>query len=137
MLIAVPAMRMQSKLPIRLMAMTFLNASRLAAESYEPSLPTVRCAHPMPAELTSTRTGPIDFAISTASTMSSVLVTSTLANAPPISSASSLALVLLQVGDDDLGAALGEQPGDRRADPRRSAGDDCACTTDVHARDDR
>ena len=32
-LIAVAAMRMQSKLPIRLMAMTFLNASRLAADS--------------------------------------------------------------------------------------------------------
>ena len=37
---------------------------------------------------TGTRTGPIDFAISTALTMSSVLVTSTLAKAPPISSAS-------------------------------------------------
>ena len=32
-LIAVPAMRMQSKLPIRLIAMTFLKASRLAADS--------------------------------------------------------------------------------------------------------
>jgi hypothetical protein len=32
-LIAVATMRMQSKLPIRLIAITFLNASRLAAES--------------------------------------------------------------------------------------------------------
>ena len=72
--------------------MTRLKASRLAAESYEPSLPTVRWAQPMPAELTSTRTGPIDLAISTALMMSSVLVTSTLAKAPPISSASSLPL---------------------------------------------
>jgi hypothetical protein len=46
----------------------------------------------MPAEFTSTRTGPIDFAISVALTMSSVLVTSTFANAPPISSARALPL---------------------------------------------
>ena len=46
----------------------------------------------MPAELTSTRTGPMLLAISTALMMSSVLVTSTLANAPPISSASALPL---------------------------------------------
>src|SRR5690606_17862582 len=52
--------------------------------------PIVRCAHPMPAEFTSTRSGPIDFAISTASTMSSVRVTSTLAKAPPISDAISV-----------------------------------------------
>ena len=57
-----------------------------------PSLPTVRWAQPMPAELTRTRTGPIDLAISTASMMSSVFVTSTLANAPPSSSASALPL---------------------------------------------
>ena len=77
-LIAVPATRMQSKDPTRLMSMTFLNASRLAADSRVPSLPTVRWAQPIPAELTRTRTGPIDLAISTAFTMSSVLVTSTL-----------------------------------------------------------
>src|SRR4051794_37944420 len=43
----------------------------------------------MPAELTSTRTGPMLLAISTALTMSSVLVTSTLQKAPPISFANS------------------------------------------------
>lgn len=92
MLIAVAAMRMQSNVPIRLIAMTFLNASRLAAESYVPSLPTVRCDQPMPAEFTNTRSGPMSLAISTALMMSSVLVTSTLQNAPPISSASALPL---------------------------------------------
>ena len=124
---------MQSNVPIRLMAMTFLNASRLAAESYVPSLPTVRCAQPMPAELTSTRTGPIDLAISTALMMSSVLVTSTLANAPPISSASSLPLSSWRSAMTTLAPARGEQAGRRRADPRCSTRDDCACTCDVHA----
>ena len=69
-LIAVPIMRMQSNVPTKLIATTFLNASRLAADSYEPSLPTVRCAQPMPAELTSARIGPIDLAISAALMMS-------------------------------------------------------------------
>ena len=89
-LIAVPTMRMQSNEPTKLIAITLLNASRFAADSYEPSLPTVRCAQPMPAELTSTRTGPIDFAISVALMMSCVIVTSTLQYAPPISLASAL-----------------------------------------------
>ena len=89
---AVAAKRMQSNEPMRLMAITFLNTSRFAAESYEPSLPTVRCAQPMPAEFTSTRSGPMDFAISTALMMSSVFVTSTLQNAPPISFANSCPL---------------------------------------------
>src|SRR6478672_1985960 len=46
----------------------------------------------MPAELTSARSGPMLLAISTALMMSSVLVTSTLQNAPPISSASAVPL---------------------------------------------
>src|SRR4051812_22383959 len=44
----------------------------------------------MPAEFTSTRTGPMLLAISTALMMSSVLVTSTVQNAPPISSANAV-----------------------------------------------
>jgi hypothetical protein len=69
-LIAVPTMRMQSNVPTKLIATTFLNASKLAADSYVPSFPTVRCAQPIPAELTNARIGPIDFAISVALMMS-------------------------------------------------------------------
>ncbi|CAB4368266.1 unannotated protein [freshwater metagenome] len=87
-LIAVAAIRIASNVPTKLMAITFLNASMFAAESYEPSLPMVRCAQPIPAEFTKTRSGPMDFAISTALMMSSVLVTSTAQNAPPTSFAS-------------------------------------------------
>ena len=82
-----------------------------------PSLPTVRCAQPMPAEFTSTRTGPIDLAISTALTMSSVLVTSTLAERAADLVGQRRALVLLQVGDDDLGALARPAAG---PPPRRS-----------------
>ena len=49
-------------------------------------------AQPMPAELTSTRSGPISLAVSTAAMTSSVLVTSAWQNAPPISVASALPL---------------------------------------------
>ena len=69
-LIAVPTMRMQSNVPTKLIATTFLNASKLAADSYEPSLPTVRCAQPIPAEFTNARIGPMDLAISVALMMS-------------------------------------------------------------------
>ena len=61
-LIAVAARRMQLNVPIRLMLMTLLKWSRLKAESYEPSLPIVRVAQPIPAEFTKTRSGPISFA---------------------------------------------------------------------------
>ncbi len=135
MLIAVPARRMQSKLPIRLMAMTFLNASRFAAESYEPSLPTVRCAQPMPAELTSTRTGPIDFAISTASTMSSVL-----GDVDPGERATDLGrpaaspLSSCRSATTTLAPCAASSRADGRADPGGATRDDRACTRDVHGR---
>ena len=83
--IAVPTRRMQSKVPIRLIAMTLENAARSAAEANSPSRPTVRCAQPMPAELTSTRTGPSSSAWAIADSICSVLVTSTGAKTPPIS----------------------------------------------------
>ena len=79
-------------------------------------MPTVRSAQPMPAELTSTRSGAIDLAISTAATMSSVLVTST-RRTPADLRRQLLALLFLQVGDDDLGASFGELPGDGGAVP--------------------
>ena len=44
-----------SKVPIRLIAMTRLNAARSCAESNSPSRPMVRCAQPMPAEFTHAR----------------------------------------------------------------------------------
>ena len=85
--IAVPTRRMQSKVPIRLIAITFENASRSAAELNSPSRPTVRWAQPMPAEFTSTRTGPSSSACAMAASICSVFVTSTGAKTPPTSSA--------------------------------------------------
>ena len=84
-LIAVAARRMQLKVPTRLISSTFLYASRSWAEAYWPSLPMVRVAQPMPAELTRARSGPARSAVSTASMTWSVLVTSTVTNTPPIS----------------------------------------------------
>ncbi|SKX65833.1 Uncharacterised protein [Mycobacteroides abscessus subsp. abscessus] len=95
-LIAVAARRMASKVPIRLIAMTFLYASRLCADANSPSLPTVRCAQPMPAELTSTRSGPSSLAWLTAVSISAVSVTSTETNSPPTSLASSPPLSALR-----------------------------------------
>ena len=112
--------------------MTFLNASRLAADSSVPSRPIVRCAQPMPAELTSTRTGPIDLAISTALTRSSVFVTSTLRERATDLVGECGARLLVQVGDDDLRATRGEHAGGRRSDAGGSTRDDCTCTIDVH-----
>ena len=43
-----------------------------------------------------------------------------------------LALVLLQVGDDDLRAPRRQQPRRRRADPRSPTRHDRSCTSDVH-----
>ena len=132
-LIAVAASRMQSNDPIRLIAITFLKASRLAADSYAPSLPTVRCAQPMPAELTSTRQrahrfrhldrvddvvgdGDVDLAERAADLVRQ-----------------RRSLVLLEVGDDDLRAFGGQGPSGRRTDARRPTSDDCANAFDVHA----
>ncbi len=87
-LITVAAWRTMSKVPIRLIAITFLNASRSCADSISPSRPMVRCAQPMPAELTTARSGAISAAALTAAVICSVLVTSTWAKTPLISAAS-------------------------------------------------
>ena len=85
-LIGVAAMRMQSKVPIRLIVDHLLVQTRgRAPTSNSPSLPMVRCAQPMPAELTSARSGPRSAAVLTASMICSVLVTSTVTKTPPIS----------------------------------------------------
>ena len=76
-----------SKVPTRLIAITFLKASRSCADSIWPSRPMVRWAQPMPAELTTARSGAISAAALTAAVICSVLVTSTSAKTPPISSA--------------------------------------------------
>ena len=76
----------------------------------------VRWAQPMPAELTSTRSGPISLAISTAAMMSSVFVTSTCAEGAADLVGELVALVLLEVGDDDLGPAGGEHAGSSLTD---------------------
>src|SRR3954471_13815454 len=87
-LIAVAARRTTSKVPIRLIEITRVKAARSAAESNSPSRPMGRCAHPMPAELTTARSGAISAAALTAALIWSVLVTSTWAKTPPISAAS-------------------------------------------------
>ncbi len=123
-LIAVAASRMQLKVPMRLIVTTFVKMSSEWADEYSPSLPIVRCGQPMPAQLTSTRNGPRSLAASTAAMTSSSTVTSVCVNEPSDFLGDGLALVVLQVRDDDLGAALGEQPGGRLAEARRPARDD-------------
>ena len=61
------------------------------AELYWPSLPMVRWGQPMPAQLTSTRTGPSSLAASTAAMTCSSSVTSVGANTPPVAASTSLA----------------------------------------------
>ena len=61
---AAAPMVIRLKVPIRLMSMTLPKAARSCGE---PSRPTVRWAQPMPAQLTTTRSGfPADTANSTA-----------------------------------------------------------------------
>ena len=114
-LIAVAASRMQLKVPIRLIASTFLYASRLCAESNSPSLPMVRWAQPTPAEFTNARSGPRSVAVLTASMIWSVSVTSTDEHAADLVG-QCLTLVRLQVGDDHAGAPVGQLAGRGRAD---------------------
>ena len=92
----------------------------------------VRWAQPMPAELTTARSGAISAAALTAAVIWSVLVTSTWAKTPPISCGERLALVGLEVGDHDGRALGGELAGGGRADARRGAGDDGGGSVDVH-----
>ena len=92
----------------------------------------VRWAQPMPAELTTARSGAISAAASTAALICSVLVTSTWAKTPPISVGERLALVGLQVGDHDGRALGGELTGDGGTDARGAAGDDGTGSVDVH-----
>src|SRR3569833_658805 len=83
--IAAAPIRMPLKVPIRLTSMTFLYEARSCGE---PSRPTVRDAHPMPALFTTTRSGaPVATAASTAACTWASSETSTLTNTPPISSA--------------------------------------------------
>ena len=92
----------------------------------------VRCAQPMPAELTSDAQRAELLGRSTAALICSVLVTSTWAKTPPISCGERLALLGVEVGDDDLRALGGELAGDGRADARGAAGDDGTGSVDVH-----
>ena len=84
----------------------------------------VRCAQPMPAEFTRIRSGPSSAAFATAALICSVSVTSTETNAAADLLGERLALVGLEVGDDDRGAGGGELAGDGGADARGGAGDD-------------
>ena len=81
--IASAARRIMLKLPIRLIWMTLANRPSACA----PSLPTVRAAGAMPAQLTRPKSAPIDSACATTARPSSSLETSQRTKAPPISSA--------------------------------------------------
>ena len=119
-------------MPIRLIAMTFLKASRSCAESNSPSRPMVRCAQPMPAELTSTRSGPSSSAcVDRGLDLLGVGDVDADERAADLLG-EGLALLGLEVGDDDLGARGGELAGDGRADAGRRPGDDALSSVDVH-----
>ena len=47
-----------------------------------------------------------------------------------------LAVLSLQIRDDDLGALLGEATGRRCTDAGGTAGDDCTCSLDIHTGED-
>ena len=105
--------------------MTLRKMSRSWAEAYSPSLPMVRVAQPMPAQLTSARSGPSSLAASTRGDdlvgVGDVGVDERAADLL----GDRLALVVLHVGDDDLGATLGEQAGGGLTEARGTTGDDC------------
>ena len=136
-LIAVAAMRTASKVPTRLIATTFLKASRSWAESYSPSLPTVRCAQPIPAEQTRARRvpsddGPVDGRpdLGGVGDVDGDELAADLAR-------DRLALLGVEVGHHDLRAERGQLAGAGRADARRASGDDGRCSLEVHGLDPR
>jgi len=124
---------MQSNVPTKLMAITFLNASRLAADSSVPSLPTVRCAQPIPAEFTNARIGPIDVAISTALTMSLGVGDVHFAECAANFFGKCFAFFGVEVGDDHLGTFFGEHASCGGADATCSSGDYCAGVRKFHS----
>ena len=132
--IAVPTRRMQSKVPIRLIAITFENASRSAAE-LEVAVAADRSLGPADArgvdqhahrsELLGLRDGGLDLL--------------GLGHVDGCEDAADLVsgrlpLVGVQVGDDDLRALGCELTGYGCPDAGGAAGDDCTGSVDVHAR---
>ena len=73
-------------------------------------LPTVRCAQPMPAEFTTAQRAELVAAL-TAASIWLVSVTSTATNFADLSG-DLLAVLSLQIRDDDLGAPFGEATAD-------------------------
>src|SRR6266545_2263082 len=83
--IAAAPIRIRLKVPIRLMSMTLRYDARSCGV---PSRPTVRAAQPMPAQLTTVRSGaPVPAAASTAAVTESSSATSVFTNRPPVSAA--------------------------------------------------
>ena len=107
-LITVAACRTMSKVPTRLMAITFLNASRSWADSSCPSRPMVRWAQPMPAEFTTARSGAISAAALTAAVICSVFGHVDQGEDAVDLGGERLTLVGLEVGDHDGRALAGE-----------------------------
>ena len=135
-LISVAASRIASKVPIRLIAITFGERAEVVG-GVELAVPADGALGPADAgRVDQVRSGPSSAAaLRTAALICSVSVTSTETNAPPISCGERLALVGLQVGDHDVRARGGELAGDGGADARGGAGDDGRGSGDVHAPD--
>ena len=96
--------------------MTLVKASSEWADSSRPSRPMVRWAQPMPAELTTARSGAISAAALTAAAICSVLVTSTWAKTPLISSARASPLSACRSATTTVHAEGGELTGGGGAD---------------------
>ena len=98
--------------------------SRSCAEAYSPSLPIVRVAQPMPAQLTALqqwrqrlrRFDRLDDLVGVGYVTVHVGATDLLGDRAPG--------VVVEVGQDDLDAARGECAGGRFAETRGAAGDD-------------
>ena len=118
---------MQRKVPIRL---TWMMRSKLSSgySLISPRLLVARTVFtepPTPAQLTRMRSWPMaarDFA--NAASTSGVEVTLTWQNTPPISAASALAQIRVEIEERDLDPMRRQHPGGRRAEAGGAAGDD-------------
>ena len=123
-LIAVAAMRMQLKVPTRLTSMTFLNTSRSWAEAY--------CAVLADGAGGPADAGRVDEGPQRAHLLGRLDGGDDLVGVGHVGvgedaadvRGDGLALLVLHVGDDDLGAPLGEQPSGGLTEAGGAAGDD-------------
>ena len=120
---------MQSIVPSRLMLRTRSHSLRRWGV---PSLPIVRTAVPVPAQLMPTRSGASSVAAATASATCSASVTSHFTNFTPSSDARASPFSVLKSTTVTIAPAACEPPHGGLAEPGGSPADDRCCPGDVH-----